>query len=77
MEITEIEKKRQQLRLRMEKINQSFQTLYQERRKLIDELSTLECQHPKILDLKVEKEKLIAQLDDGRESIIPLGWFAK
>ena len=31
----------------------------------------------KIISLKVHKEKLTAQLDDGRELSIPIDWFAK
>jgi hypothetical protein len=31
----------------------------------------------KIINLTVNKEKLTAQLDDGRELSIPLDWFAK
>lgn len=31
----------------------------------------------KIINLTVHKEKLTAQLDDGRELSIPIDWFAK
>jgi hypothetical protein len=31
----------------------------------------------RITDLEVQKDKLVAQLDDGRELSIPIAWFAK
>ena len=32
---------------------------------------------PQIMACEVQKQKLIARLDDGRELSIPLAWFAK
>ena len=36
-----------------------------------------EKEEAKITDLKIDNEKLTAQLNDGRELSIPLSWFAK
>ena len=51
--------------------------LLREIKNRIDRPSLQEKSEAKITDLKIDQEKLTAQLNDGRELSIPINWFSK
>jgi hypothetical protein len=57
--------------------NVNNEELLQEIKNRIDRPSLQEKSEAKITDLKIDQEKITAQLNDGRELSIPINWFSK
>ena len=73
------QKKLESLEMIKKEFKETFTIEAKEKSKLVKEGKKLETkkEDTKITDLEVQKDKLVAQLNDGRELSIPIAWFAK